>query len=95
MLFRPDPNKCTSTYLHQALRSDTVKRQADESNAGSTVPHVNVADAKNFKFPLPPLELQNQYANFMEQADKSRLTIQQSLDKLEVLKRALMQEYFR
>lgn len=94
MLFRPDSNKCTSIYLHQVLRSDPVKQQADKSNAGSTVPHVNIADAKNFKFPLPPLKLQNQYGNFVEQIDKSRLTIQQSLAKLEVLKKALMQEYF-
>lgn len=94
MLFRPDRNKCTSIYLHQVLRSDPVKQQADKSNAGSTVPHVNIADAKNFKFPLPPLKLQNQYGNFVEQIDKSRLTIQQSLAKLEVLKKALMQGYF-
>lgn len=53
-----------------------------------------IGDAKNFKFPLPPLKLQNQYGNFVEQIDKSRLTIQQSLAKLEVLKKALMQEYF-
>ena len=72
MLFRPDYKICTSAYLHAALRSDAVKKQADESNAGSTVPHVNVADAKKFYFPLPPLELQQQFAAFVEQTDKSK-----------------------
>jgi len=43
---------------------------------------------------LPPLELQNQFASFVTQVNKSKLTIQQSLDKLEVLKKALMQKYF-
>ena len=43
---------------------------------------------------MPPLELQNQFAAFVEQADKSKLAIQQSLDKLETLKKSLMQKYF-
>ena len=94
MLFRPNYNICTSEYLHQVLRSDAVKRQADESNAGSTVPHVNVADAKKFAFPLPSLEKQKEFSNFVERTDKSKLTIQQSLNRLETLKKALMQQYF-
>ena len=43
---------------------------------------------------IPPLELQEQFAAFVEQTDKSKLAIQQSLDKLETLKKSLMQEYF-
>jgi len=42
----------------------------------------------------PNLELQNQFATFVEQTDKSKLAIQQSLDKLETLKKSLMQKYF-
>ncbi len=42
---------------------------------------------------LPPIELQEQFAAFVEQTDKSKLAIQQSLDKLELLKKSLMQEY--
>ncbi len=73
MLFRPDYKICTSAYLHTALRSDSVKKQADESNAGSTVPHVNVADAKKFHFPLPPMELQQQFSDFVRATDKSKI----------------------
>ena len=94
MLFRPNYKICTSAYLHAALRSDAVKKQADESNAGSTVPHVNVADAKKFHFPLPPLELQQQFAAFVEQVDKSKLAVQKGLQELETLKKSLMQQYF-
>ena len=43
---------------------------------------------------VPPMELQIQFAAFVEQTDKSKLAIQQSLDKLETLKKSLMQEYF-
>ena len=42
----------------------------------------------------PSIDLQNQFAAFVEQTDKSKLTIQKSLDKLETLKKALMQKYF-
>ncbi len=94
MLFRPDYRICTSAYLHAALRSDAVKRQADESNAGSTVPHVNVADAKRFHFPLPPLELQQQFADFVAQVDKSKVAVQKALDETQLLFDSLMQEYF-
>ena len=43
---------------------------------------------------IPPMEFQEQFATFVEQTDKSKLAIQQSLDKLELLKKSLMQEYF-
>ena len=72
----------------------SLKKQADESNAGSTVPHVNVADAKKFYFPLPPLELQQQFAAFVEQTDKSKFAVQQALDKAQELFDSLMQKYF-
>ena len=44
--------------------------------------------------PIVDLALQEQFAAFVEQTDKSKLAIQQSLDKLETLKKALMQKYF-
>ena len=43
---------------------------------------------------IPPMELQNQFATFVEQVDKSKLAIQKSLEKLEILKKSLMQQYF-
>lgn len=43
---------------------------------------------------LPPMELQEQFAAFVEQTDKSKLAVKQSLEKLETLKKSLMQEYF-
>ena len=43
---------------------------------------------------LPPIELQNQFAAFVEQTEKTKTTISRSLEKLETLKKALMQEYF-
>ena len=94
MLFRPNKTKCISAYVLYAILSDRVKRQADEKNVGATVPHVNVADAKQFDVVLPPLSIQNHFAAFVERVDQQKRTVQQSLDKLELMKKALMQEYF-
>lgn len=43
---------------------------------------------------LPPLVLQNQFADFVEQTEKTKTSISHSLEKLETLKKSLMQEYF-
>ena len=43
---------------------------------------------------MPNLNLQNKFADFVKQTDKSKLEIQKSLDKLEILKKSLMQQYF-
>lgn len=94
MLFRPNYKLCNSEYLHAVLRSAAVKYQADMSNAGSTVPHVNVSDAKRFHFPLPPLPLQNAFATFVHEVDCEKERIQRSAALLETLKRSLMQQYF-
>lgn len=45
-------------------------------------------------FIVPPMDLQQRFAAFVEQVDKSKLAIHQSLEKLETLKKALMQQYF-
>ena len=46
------------------------------------------------EFIVPPMEVQEEFATFVEQTDKSKVIIQQSLDTLETLKKSLMQEYF-
>lgn len=43
---------------------------------------------------VPPIVLQNQFADFVAQVDKSKLVVQQSLNELETLKKSLMQQYF-
>ncbi len=55
---------------------------------------INMEKIRNFEYYFPSAEQQNEFAAFVEQIDKSKLAIQQSLDKLETLKKALMQKYF-
>lgn len=49
---------------------------------------------KAYPFPYPPLDLQNEFATFALQTDKSKFAVQQSIEKLETLKKSLMQQYF-
>jgi Restriction endonuclease S subunits len=94
MLLRPDYSLCTSEYMLHAVISDSVYRQALEKNNASTVAHVNVKDVKQFRIPLPPIELQNQFADFVKQLDKSKVVVQKALNEAQLLFDSLMQQYF-
>lgn len=61
---------------------------------GGNQPNLNIGIIKNFPVLKPPIELQNDFAAFVERVDQQKQTVQQSLEKLEVMKKALMQEYF-
>lgn len=56
--------------------------------------NINLKILSDLDVMVPTKEQQEQFAAFVEQTDKSKLTIQQSLDKLELLKKSLMQKYF-
>ena len=43
---------------------------------------------------VPPIELQNEFATFVEQTDKLKFEVKEALEKLEILKKSLMQQYF-
>ena len=55
---------------------------------------INLDQVEDFPIILPPIDLQQQFATFVERTDKSKATIQKSLEKLETLKKVLMQKYF-
>lgn len=83
-------SKATQKYIEVCFALTDISG----SITGTAQPKLNQAKLNAMLFCIPPLELQEQFAAFVEQTDKSKLTIQQSLDKLETLKKALMQEYF-
>ena len=62
--------------------------------SGSAQPQLPISTMNKIVMLVPDVELQNQFAVFVEQTDKSKLAIQKSLEKLETLKKALMQQYF-
>ena len=63
-------------------------------NKAVTIPSLTKADLLKIEMPLPPLALQQEFADFVSQVDKLRFETQQQIEKLETLKKSLMQEYF-
>ena len=87
------PNKIDNPVFiwHQLMLRYSELR---ELGRGGNQPNLNGQLIKNFELIFPPLSLQNEFAEFVAQVDKSQLAIQKSLEELETLKKSLMQEYF-
>lgn len=83
-----------SVFLLYTLK-DRIMTDYASIASGTTFAELKIFALKKCKIFDVPLELQNQFANFVERVDQQKQTVQQSLEKLELMKKALMQEYFR
>ena len=90
----PLADRLTRSYLCYWLRSDAFVKHISEKVAGAKMPRVSMDYFQSLTIELPPLELQEQFAAFVEQTDKSKSAIQKSLEKTQLLFDSLMQEYF-
>ena len=84
----------TADYIQKIISFPSFKKTIEDMAVGQTMPNLNVPIVSNFQIIKPPIEVQKSYYAFVEQIDKSKSAIQQSLEKLETLKKALMQKYF-
>lgn len=87
------PNKqINQKYLWEFLKLnyDKLRNMAK----GGNQPNLNLQQIKDFEVLSPPIELQNQFADFVDKVEQSKTQIKASLDKLITLKKALMQKYF-
>ena len=87
-----DTSKYNLLFIKHVL--DGYQSHFDSIKKGATILGVTTDDLKKVMIPMVGIELQNLFAAFVEQTDKSKLAIQQSLEKLETLKKSLMQECF-
>ena len=90
----PLADRLNRAYLCYWLRSDAFVRHISEKVAGAKMPRVSMDYFRSLAIEMPPLELQQQFAAFVEQTDKSKLAVQKGLQELEILKKSLMQQYF-
>ena len=81
-------------YLKCYMQSDGFVRQYSKDMKQTTRNQVPITIQRKYLFMIPPLSLQNEFAAFVERVDQQKQTVQQSLEKLELMKKALMQEYF-
>lgn len=84
-------NKC---YFSELLKFPRIKKRLTGISRGIRQANISNKDILTLRVPIPPIELQEQFTAFVEQTEKTKTTISQSLEKLETLKKALMQEYF-
>ena len=82
-----------SVFLLYTLK-DRIMTDYSSIASGTTFAELKIFALKKCKVFNVPFKLQKQFSSFIQSTSKSKLTIQQSLDKLEVLKKALMQQYF-
>lgn len=86
--------KVINQYIAYLFTLPYLQKQILSLQAGSTVAYLSISMLKRLDILLPNLQLQQQFTEFVDQANGYKLTIQQSLDKLETLKKSQMQQYF-
>ena len=92
---RTNNNILNPRYLSEFLNFPSTKKFLRNIAKGAVnQANINAKELQDISIPLAPLSLQNEFADFVAQVDKSQLAIQKSLDELETLKKSLMQEYF-
>ncbi len=79
-------------YLYYAVKKNETWML--EHRSGAAQPNISHAIIRKMKIICAPIEEQKRFSLWAELIDKSKLTIRKSLDKLEVLKKSLMQQYF-
>ena len=90
----PNPKNCNRVFLALAMRSNYFLDYILQFSARTNLPKVNRKEIAGFSMPLPPLPLQNQFAAFVAEVDKSKVEVQKALDQTQLLFDSLMQQYF-
>ena len=92
---RLDEQEILPSFFAEYLRHQKAKRYFLGCAKQTTgIASINMRQLRALPTLVPPLSLQKQFAAFVERVDQQKQTVQQSLEKLELLKKALMQEYF-
>ena len=80
-------------YLEYFMRVKTLV-EYPKLGSGSTFAEFKIFLLKDIDVLIPPIELQNQFADFVRAVDKSKVAVQKALDETQLLFDSLMQEYF-
>ena len=79
-------------YMWVAINMPETKIQFDSSLKGIGVPNLHLKEIKKAKIVVPPIEMQNEFALFVEQSDKSKFELKQAIEKVEGLIKSLVQQ---
>ncbi|AVM42398.1 restriction endonuclease subunit S [Fastidiosipila sanguinis] len=91
--FLPDKNICNSEYLKFSIEL-AIKSKLKSLTSGTSYKALTISNLENLEIPIPPLELQEQFAAKVEEIEAQKAKLQTSLEEMEILFDALMQEAF-
>lgn len=94
-LMKATPKQGNREFIREFLKQDCLLEYLEglsQRTAGQD--GIQMDKLKAYPFPYPPIALQDRFAAFVAEVDKSKLAVKQSLEKLETLKKSLMQKYF-
>ncbi len=89
-----DLNKCNPEFMQVQSTTNSFRSQIISKSKTATMTTISQDGILKTNIILPPLELQTQFAEFVQSVDKSKLKVKQVLEKTETLKKSLMQKYF-
>lgn len=95
MEYRVDGKRANNVFILYQLTSGYVKEQMNRTSSGSTVKHLSVPECKKFKFRVPPIELQNEFAKKIALIEKQKEIAKQELAESEDLFNCLLQKAFK
>ena len=90
--YRKHDDDITIPYLLRVLKTDSIRKKM--AGRGANIQNLNQQILGTLIIPVPPLDLQNKFAEFVTQVDKSKFAVQKALDKAQLLFDSLMQKYF-
>ena len=90
--YRLTSNEVNTSYLLRVLKADSMRKKM--IGRGANIQNLNQKTLATLNVPIPPMELQEQFAEFVNQTGKSKVVVQKALDEAQTLFDSLMQEYF-
>ena len=93
-LLKLDAVRVNNQFLATLLNYDCIQTIMKANIHASAIGHLFLNKVMQIPVIIPPLETQKRFSAFVTEVDKSKLAVKQSLEKLETLKKSLMQQYF-
>lgn len=90
--YRLTSDEVNTSYLLRVLKADSMRKKM--IGRGANIQNLNQKTLATLNIPIPPMELQEQFAEFVNQTDKSKIAVQKALDEAQLLFDSLMQKYF-
>lgn len=90
--YRLTSDEVNTSYLLRVLKANSMRKKM--IGRGANIQNLNQKTLATLNIPIPPMELQEQFAEFVNQTDKSKVVVQKALDEAQLLFDSLMQKYF-